>query len=360
MRAGIWLAALLTIAATRPADDVRVEALWESTEGEVPAGFGGISAIDRDPRSGEWLLLSDDRSEHAPARVYRVRLGQGRGGEITITRVRRVTLRDRNGAPFARPGGGEGIDPEAIRFAPNSSAFMLASEGDARSGIGPVIRDMDAEGRERGQIALPARLRRAPSRQNGPRDNLSIEGLAIAPDGALWLSMEAPLIEDGAVAGIARPALVRFTRTESGRRARQYAYQLDAIPRAPAGRLADNGVSEILAVDAHRLLVLERSGAQREDGGFDFHCRLYLADFGAAEDVAAVPSLAGAKVRLAGKRLLADFDRLGFPTGNLEGMAWWPSSRGGRRSLILVSDNGFEAGEPTRLLLISLPVASLR
>lgn len=360
MRTGILLAALLAIAATRPADEVRVEALWESTGREVPAGFGGISAIDRDPGSGEWLLLSDDRSEHGPARVYRVRLGQGRGGEIAMTRARGVTLRARNGAPFARPGAGESIDPEAIRFASDGSAFMLASEGDARSGAGPVVRDMDAEGRERRRIGLPAGLQRTSSRRSGPRDNLSIEGLAIAPDGALWLSMEAPLIEDGAVAGIARPALVRFTRMESGRRTRQYAYKLDAIPRAPAGRLADNGVSEILSVDAHRLLVLERSGAQRKDGGFDFHCRLYLADFGGAEDVAAVPRLAGAKVRIADKRLLVDFEALDFSSGNLEGMAWWPLSRGGRRSLILVSDNGFEAGQLTRLLLISLPVASLR
>jgi hypothetical protein len=34
--------------------------------------------------------------------------------------------------------------------------------------------------------------------------------------------------------------------------------------------------------------------------------------------------------------------------------AWWPSSDGRRNRIVLLNDNNFLAGEPTRLLLLAL------
>jgi hypothetical protein len=38
------------------------------------APFGGISGVDYDPRTDRWLMISDDRSDRAPARFFVGRL----------------------------------------------------------------------------------------------------------------------------------------------------------------------------------------------------------------------------------------------------------------------------------------------
>lgn len=323
--------------------------------------FGGISGISYDPRQRRWLLLSDDRSDHAPARFYTVRMTRAENGRWLVGRGRRVALRDAHGAAFPVAGlGREAVDPESIRVAPDGRSLYWSSEGDIRHGHGPVVRRIDRRGRTLGQVALPRNLGLDPTGKGGARDNATLEGLDFAPDGALWLAMEAPLIEDGLPAGDGRTALVRFTRLEEGAPARQFAYRLDSVPPDRAAKGADNGVTEILMLDDRRMLVIERSGVPAGAGRFRFHCRLYLADFTGATDVAAVARLDEAMIAPATKRLLLDFDEFPEGSGNLEGMAWWPSPDGGRDRIVLVNDNNFATGEPTRLLLLALSPAVLR
>ncbi|MCZ3114931.1 esterase-like activity of phytase family protein, partial [Acinetobacter baumannii] len=85
----------------------------------------------------------------------------------------------------------------------------------------------------------------------------------------------------------------------------QYVYPLDAIPAAPApGRSADNGVTEILAIDDNRLLTLERAGVQGADGTFTTYVRLYQIDIRGATDVRGLDRLAGASYVPVQKRLV--------------------------------------------------------
>lgn len=328
--------------------------------------FGGLSGITYDPRRRHWIVLSDDRSTHAPARFYTLRLRRKEAGQWRISTVKRHILRDSAGQPFPPPGTGrEAVDPEAVRITPDGRALIWASEGDATGGHGPAIRLMNRRGRTIGTVDLPPNLRFHADGAKGTRPNGSIEGMDHAPDGALWLAMEKPLVEDGPLAGIGRGALVRFTRLKAGEAPRQYAYALDPIPYAGREGRADNGVSEIVMLDDRRILVLERSGRADQKGRFHFHCRLYLADFTEAEDIMPLASLSDGKISAARKMLLVDFDDVaGPPVGNLEGMAWWPDEgkspthlpgNADRRRILLVNDNGFEADRPSRLLLLTLP-----
>jgi hypothetical protein len=190
---------------------------------------------------------------------------------------------------------------------------------------------------------------------SGARPNLSFEGLSFSPDGRwLWLAMEAPLIQDGPVSTVAAGGLTRISRLDrQGRVVAQYAYRLDPIQVAPARR-GDNGISEILAVDDHRLLVLERSGVEDAGGRFTYHCRLYLADTRFGGDVAGRESLRDMSVRPLGKRLLVNFDRLpGVSPGNLEAMAWGPI-RAGARTLVLFSDDNFSANEAGVIVIFAV------
>jgi hypothetical protein len=313
--------------------------------------FGGISGIDYDRRTRRWIFLSDDRSDQGPARFYTARITR-RDGRWQFRGGRAVTLRDERGMPFPKAGAGrEAVDPEAVRVTPDRRHVIWASEGDAKDGFGPAVRYGNRQGKTVGLVTLPANLRFDSKGRHGTRDNGSLEGLTFTPDGALWLAMEQPLIEDGPPPDDRQGALVRFTRLTKGAPTQQFAYSLDAVPAAARGIRADNGVTEILAVDDRNMLVLERSGARQADGRYRFHCRLYLADFTLASDIAARVDLSGT-VTTARKRLIFDFDTLAHSPGNLEAMAWWPSVHGGH--ILLANDNNFVADEPTRLILMSL------
>jgi hypothetical protein len=158
--------------------------------------------------------------------------------------------------------------------------------------------------------------------------------------------MEAPVYEDGALPTPTAPAVTRFTRFDrAGKVLGQYAYALDAIPAAPAtGKNADNGVSEILPLNSHQLLVLERAGVQQADSTYKNYVRLYLVDTDGASNIDGVAALVGATYTPLKKRLVHDLNTLGLSkVDNLEGMAWGPLLANGNRSLVLVSDNNFNA-----------------
>jgi len=326
-----------------------------ATPPQLAAAFGGVSGLDYDPERKLWYLISDDRAEHAPARFYTAvaRFRRERARMI----VRSMTpLTDAKGQPFAAPGQGrEYADGESLRINPRTGLIAWSSEGDFPNGFGPAVRWMDRTGLERARAVLPRNLAHDRTGARGPRANRTGEGLAIDAEGALWLSMEAPLVEDGETPTAEHGAMIRVTRLDPGAGpARQYAYPVDAVPQAPpAPRRSDNGVSEILAVDNRRFLVLERSGYETEPDRFAFHDRLYLADFGEATDVVSLTSLKAGGFTPARKTLLFDFDTLpGRRFGNLEAMAWEPGSKQTR--LVLATDNNFDPVQPTELLILSV------
>ncbi len=311
--------------------------------------IGGLSGLDYAPGRG-WVFISDDRSDAGPARFYTGDVTLGTGAPQWHLE-KPVLLRNADGGLFVQRGhGGEAADGESIRFVPRSGDLVWSTEGDAKDGVGPSIRRMGPDGHQTAVVPLPPLFTFDPAMKSGPRDNLSFEGLSFAPDGtALWLGMKAPFFQDGPLASVASGADVRFTRLEGGL-ARQYVYRTDSVAPHPAGRLADNGVSEILRLDGSHLLVLERSGIQQADGDFRYRIRLYLAGLRGAGDVHGVWSLAGAHYHRMTKTLLLNFDTMpGVPADNLEGMAWGPDLPDGRHSLVLIGDNNFSAGHPTQL-----------
>lgn len=311
-----------------------------------PPAFGGISGLDRDPRSGHWYLLSDDRSTRAPARFYLGVLPVTENAVGPLQLLRDVPLRLPVGVP---------PDPEALRLDPCSDALVWASEGDGAAGVSPSIHRARRDGEPLPALPLPAGLALHPQAERGPRDNRSLEGLAYTPDGtSLWVSMEAPLYEDGPLPSLQAGAPVRITRlNRAGEVQAQYAYELDPVPfPAEGGRgRADNGISEILAVDADTLWVVERAGREVADAVFRFSARLYEARRADATDVRSWPSLRAGGYRPMYKRLLLDLS-LAVPGGvdNIEAAAWGPRLPNGQPTLVLASDNNFSPHQVTQFL----------
>ena len=315
---------------------------------------GGLSALDFDPAAGLWYALCDDRSDLAPARFYTLKL------EVTATRlgapelVDVTLLRQQSGLPHpSRRQGGEVVDPEGLRWLPRSGTLLWSSEGDARLDLDPFVREAAADGRFLRELSLPDHLHMRAAPGLGPRDNLTLEGLAVTPDGAtVWAAMEAALQQDGPVPGVGRPGgPCRFTQLDlaSGRAMTQRAYLPDAIPQAPLapGGFADNGVSEILMIDAHRMLVLERAYA----AGVGNSLRLYEVDTQGGSDTLDSAQLTAGSFRPMAKRLVADFARLGLSRlDNTEGMCWGPALPGGSRTLVCVSDDNFNPLQATQFV----------
>lgn len=317
------------------------------------APLGGISGVDYDRRAGEWLMISDDRSDKAPARFFAGRLDYDAHGVRGLRLTRQVPLRREDGSTFpgAASMSGERADAEALRVDPRTGHLIWSSEGDAPRGFDPTIRRMDRVGRWAGTAPSPPTFRFDPAKAQGAQLNQTFEGLSFSPDGRwLWLAMEGPLIQDGPASSVAQGGLARITRlNRAGRVSAQYAYRLDPVQAAPRRR-GDNGISEILAVDNRRLLVLERSGVEDAQGRFAYHCRLYLVDMAKAENVAGRASLAGSPPRGLTKRLVINFDRVAGGAVNLEAMAWGPRLAG-RRILVLMADDNFSADQAQRVLV---------
>ena len=342
---------------------------WRLPFQDTPVG--GLSGIDYDPAADLFYLISDDRSERAPARFYTARLALSAAGFAGVQLQSVVFLRQADGRTWPARPHPDAVDPEAIRFDPVRRAVLWTDEGQRSVSLlerrfgdtvlaDPRLRLADLQGGERAAFARLPHLRMQEAEQ-GPRGNLTFEGLARVPgDGSLWLSMEGPLWQDGPLADAGRGALLRFTHLDGDPGARtgvlgQYAYRTDPWPQRPLlpGAFVEHGVAEILALSATRLLVLERSYAL----GRGFSARLFEARVAGASDVRDLPSLAGREIRLLDKRLVFDFASLQLPhLDNIEGMSWGPDLPGGKRTLVFVSDDNFNLFQVTQLLAFEVAV----
>ncbi|MEU6715689.1 esterase-like activity of phytase family protein [Nonomuraea sp. NPDC046802] len=313
---------------------------------------GGLSGIDRDPRTGAWVFVSDDRRRYAPARFYTgtldIDLDKATFDGVRLTGVTTMTRAD--GTPYPGYGQPHSADPETIRFDPWSKGLLWGDEGDRPDATHPdipvsssAVRIMGADGRVLSELPVPSNLELT-SADVGPRRNQGFEGLAVA-ERTIAAVTEGPRYEDGPLPTLERGAPARLTTwSRTGRLRGQYVYPLDALPAAPKPPtgLAETGVSELLAVDDFRYLALERAWVE----GVGYRVKLYEVDLRGATNVLNRPSL-GSTYRAVRKRLVHVF---GTPTQNLEGLAWGPRLDNGECTLVVGSDDNFAADEVTQFL----------
>jgi len=329
------------------------EAHWPHRLNIQGTTAGGLSGIDYDADRSEYLLLSDDRSDLNPVRFYTASWPAPWAEPPEPKAV--VQLQRPGGLSWpARRAAEPGLpvpDPESLRLRPGVGTLLWTSEGDVVRGFGPAFHESARDGRLLREFALPAMFNPDPARRRGPRDNLGFEGLAPTPDGRhAWLAMENALIQDGAVpttGAAGGPCRLTLIDLENGHATRQIAYVPDAIPLRPLvpGSYADNGISEILMLDADRMLVLERAYAT--GAGNSLH--LYEINTRHATDVLNIDMLATGNHRPAQKTRVADFASLGLSRlDNTEGMCWGPPLPDGKRMLVVVSDDNFNPLQTTQ------------
>ena len=326
---------------------------------------GGLSGITYDRRRDVYYALSDDRSQHDPARFYTLAIDLADGSlEPGDVRFRGVTfLRDRRGASFARGA----MDPEGI-FLVRPRRLFVSSEGDGSADppIDPFVRRFKRKGRQRSALALPGKFLPDAAGTRGVRVNEAFESLTSPPDRRTVITAtESALRQDGPAADVGQPSLARILELGLRRRTppREYVYVVEPVaeaPDAPDG-FRVNGLVELLALDDEgTFLALERSFTV----GKGNTVVLFEISTAGATDVSRFESLflGGSPVDFepVRKRRLVDIGDLGVVPDNLEGMALGPPMADGRWPLILISDNNFSPAQQTQFILLALELEERR
>jgi hypothetical protein len=282
-------------------------------------------------------------------------------------------LKNESGQPLVGAAGAFDLrfDPEGIRVGADGT-FFVSDE------YGPYVSEFDRQGHLLRRLGVPSKFFIAnPSGDpnvellgniSGRQANRGMEGLAISPDGkTLFGIMQNALIQDNGLS----PGTVnrlglnnRILKIDLATGATQeFVYVIDAINRG-------QGVSEILAINDHEFLVVERDNRSNLQSPPQAPTRktIYKIDLTGATDVSAIPSLpAGALpagVVPVGKSLFIDLLDPAYnlaPTiaEKIEGLAWGPDTADGRHLLYVVSDNDLNPALATQIYSFAIDASVL-
>jgi hypothetical protein len=244
------------------------------------------------------------------------------------------------------------FDPEGIRILNDGS--LIATEE-----YGPRVVVADKLGRLTSELEVPQRSKlKNPSHSKGKFGtfpNRGLEGIAVTPSGeTIIAAFQSALVQDGELTedkclGIHCRWLVYDAHHEMHR---EIVYQLED---------RSSGVTEILAIDEHRFLDLERDG---EAGSAAKIKKIFVADIQGASDVSEVQSLppndTPKGIHMVKKLLFLDLldERFGLG-GELaaekpEGLSWGPALEDGRRTLWVCCDNDFDPAKQSEIYCFAI------
>ncbi len=321
--------------------------------------IGGFSGIDY--QNGKWYIICDTSTP--PIRYYEANISYTKDGfqEVNISNM--IEIKDASENPLEQGV----VDPEAIRLDPATNTILYTSEGSINNGIDPALIELSAQANQIRSFTLPNNFKaNTVNDTSGPRHNGVLEGLSLSFDNkGYWISFELPLIEDGpepTTTDTNSPVRITYLNKTTGVAEQQFAYELDPVAReATLGTTFEvNGLVEILAYDENKFLALERSFASGYlDGGNNV--KIYKVDASNATNILSLESLANATYTKATKTLLFDFETIRSQltrttVDNLEGITFGPKLADGSRSLVVISDNNFNAFFPQLNQLIVFKV----
>lgn len=343
--------------------------------------LGGMgSAIDYAGKGNSYVLASDrgpkDGATDFACRYHHMDIiVSPNSSKVELKLTKTTLLRDEKDQPFVgllsaidknHPELSMRLDPEGIRVG-SAGTIFIADE------YGPFIYEFSPAGKRMRSIALPSKIlperiaakpdeEMPPHVKKGRQPNRGMEGLAISPDGSTLIGiMQSPLIQDGGLDAMNKRVGINsriVTIQLSAGKTKEFVYPLES---------GSNGISEILAIDDQRFLVLERDSL----GGVETKCKkVFLINMEGASDVSEVAALPANQlpdeVKPVQKKLLIDLlqSSYGLAGANfpekVEGLAFGPDLADGRKLMIITADNDFVATAPFRVFAFAIERSSLK
>ncbi|MBS1508917.1 MAG: esterase-like activity of phytase family protein [Bacteroidetes bacterium] len=355
-----------------PPSDTSISSLKFLGEYDIPFNYnfksttvGGLSGIDYDRKTDTYYMICDDRSAINPVRYYTAKIKITPTGIDTVEFLDVHSLLQPNGKPFPSAKEDPALvpDPEAIRYNPKTKQIVWTSEGERNVKATPVvlvdpsINLANPDGSYAGKFDIPENLKMK-STDNGPRQNGVLEGITYTDDyKTLFVSLEEPRYEDGPRADVVKTdSWIRIYRYDAATKKNtgQYAYALEPVAKKPKPETAFkvNGVSEIFALSANKLLVMERSFST---GHLACVIKVFVADLKHAGNVADVNSLTeNPPTAPASKKLLLNMDDMTQYIDNIEGITYGPDLPNGHKTLLFIGDNNFNFLEKAQVLLFEV------
>ncbi len=359
---------------------------------EIPSGtefdetvIGGLSGLVRNPITGTYLAVSDDRGTEAEdgtilssPRVYELAIDLSDGsldeGDVTVLDVITLTQITTEGV---LPLNTLNPDLEGIAIGSNGN-LLISSERDFEGT--PAIYEFSPNGQLLAEAPVDAKFipdALGDEQTRGVLNNLGFEALSISPDGTtLYVGTEGGLIQDGGRATFDTSAFSRIIEYDltTGQAVAEYVYPVDPIA-VPTEGFADSGLVEVLALDNEgTLIALERSFSLPEEATLEdrgYTGKVYLTTTQGATDVSGVAALPLEEDdgeieplvdELLQKRLLVDLEAdFGIEPDNIEGLALGPVNADGTVPLIVMSDDNFSAFGPqaNQFLVVNLELEDI-
>jgi hypothetical protein len=257
------------------------------------------------------------------------------------------------------------FDAEAVRVSARGTLFV-ADE------YGPYIYEFAASGQRLRTVMVPAhfhvRSRAAsgheelpPFNHEGRQPKLGMEGLAISPDGTkLYGLMQSPLLQDHALDHDGQPKGLYTRLLEidlATQHTREFVYTLES---------KHHGTNEIVAINGHQFLVIERDWAGDTFKAFK---KIFKIDIAGATDVSVIESLPAKQlpkgVTPVAKEMFIDMRARAFDIADpacptkIEGLAFGPDLADGRHLLLVSCDNDFQPTVATKIVAIAIQASRL-
>ncbi|MBO9666989.1 MAG: esterase-like activity of phytase family protein [Bdellovibrio sp.] len=325
--------------------------------------IGGLSGMVWQDKT--LYALSDDKGKAGEPRFYSFDLKIDKSKvELTPKKVTFIRgLPKENGQPAF-------IDPEGFARLPDGD-FLISSEAstDKKPRTKPRVFRVSAEGVWKSDFVIPEKYIPEPlgKQTKGVQNSQSFEGLTTLDNGKfVFTALESCLTQDIVEGADSNGDLIRILKFED-RGAQhgyytptaEYAYHVDALKSSDKGPELFRGVSEILAISDSKMFVMER-GVRANGKGWTNAVVIYLADLSKASNTLALDKISDAKINLAEKTKLVDFEtdlvkeRGNKVVDNFEALSWGPTLPDGRRTLLVMVDNNFSKNETTELVVFAV------
>ncbi len=374
----------------------------DAANGNAPTTVGGLSGLAYNAATGQYYLASDDQGNLGlgSPRYYTATINAGpndaagsfNNSDVAFTGVTTFT---RNGAPLATGT----VDLEGLALSADRASVLVPDEGFANNGLPPVIRRFDrVTGAETAVYSAPSYYTSDNAADTtGIRNNTAFESVALRTDGGFLAGMEGPLKQEGAAPNVAGNANSVFNSPNpvrllnfgaNGVAQSEFVYRTDALTTQITGatQFGVAGLVDMIAVGNGNYLALERSFTITDNPAVTgYSIKLYQFNLTGATNVFGADDLDNISYTAVTKSLVLDFDTLGIPLDNLEGIALGPII-GNLSTLIVVGDDNFSTGngngtgtpaqfnqiaafgitlapvavpEPSTLALLALPLAGV-